>query len=254
MPVIVDVFKLLTKVLNYFTNSSTGTKVAGAGVVGAMGLGLGAKMLGGVGTMGMAKRLISGGGGGKTFNPLTMTRDKAGRAQYNKIGRSMGKTPGFVKGVKKTATFGKRLAKGARGGAFGLLGGLALDYGADMAKEAGHETLGKSMSVGSSALSGAGMGAMIGSIIPGIGTAIGGVVGGLAGGVYGAYQEFVAKGDDQLEEQKKTNELLTKQTEQLNDQNKELYDAISAARSIELNGVNLANEGISTSKENFRIQ
>ena len=258
MPVLVRVFQALNKLLNFLSNSPTGTKIAGAGVVGAMGLGLGAKMMGGVGMRGMVKRFMPGkgsaGSGGKMFNPLTMTRDKAGRAQYNKIGRGMGKTPGFVPGVKSAGTFGKRLLKGARGGVGGLLGGMALDYGADMAKEAGHETLGKSLSIGSSALSGAGMGAMIGSIIPGIGTAIGGAVGGIVGGIYGTYQEFVAKGDEQLEEQKKTNELLTKQTEQLDNQNKELYDAISAARNIELNGVNLANEGISTSKESFRIQ
>jgi hypothetical protein len=83
---------------------------------------------------------------------------------------------------------------------------------------------------------------------------VGAAIGGGLGAIYGTYKEYFAKGDEQLEEQKKTNELLLKQTEQLNNQNKELYDAISAARSIELNGVNLANEGISTSKESFRIQ
>jgi len=245
MPVLVSVFKYLDKLLKFLSNNPTGTKIAGAGVVGAMGLGLGSKMLGGVGTVGMAKRLVSG-KGGKMFNPLTMTRDKAGRAQYNKMGRSMGKTPGFVPGVKKAGTFGKRLLKGARGGIGGLLGGVALDYGADMAKEAGHENLGKGLSIGSSALTGASIGMLLGPV--------GAAIGGGLGAIYGTYKEYFAKGDEQLEEQKKTNELLLKQTEQLNNQNKELYDAISAARSIELNGVNLANEGISTSKESFRIQ
>ncbi len=242
MPVILRVFQALDKLLNYFANSSAGTKVAGAGVAGAMGLGLGAKMVGGMMTRNVA---------GKLMGTTSMAQKRAMVTARNAVpgGKSLSKIP---KGLTK---FGGRLAKGARGGIGGLLGGLILDYGADKAKESGHETLGKSLSIGSSAASGAGMGAMIGSFIaPGIGTAIGGVVGGVAGGVYGAYQEFVAKGDEQLEEQKKTNELLTKQTEQLDNQNKELYDAISAARSIELNGVNLANEGISTSKENFRIQ
>ena len=123
---------------------------------------------------------------------------------------------------------------------------MALDYGADMAKEAGHENLGKGLSIGSSALTGASIGMLFGPV--------GAAIGGGLGAIYGTYKEFFDKGDEQLEEQKKTNELLTKQTEQLNNQNKELYDAISAARNIELNGVNLANEGISTSKESFRIQ
>ena len=241
MPVILKVFQALDKLLKFLSGSSAGTKVAGAGVAGAMGLGLGAKVMGGMMTRNVAGKLM-----GKT----SMTQKRAMVTARNAAPgvKSLSKVP------KGLAKFGGRLAKGARGGIVGLVGGMALDYGADKAKEAGHETLGKSMSVGSSALSGAGMGAMIGSVIPGIGTAIGGVVGGLAGGVYGAYQEFVAKGDEQLEEQKKTNELLTKQTEQLDNQNKELYEAISAARSIELNGVNLANQGIATSKDSFRIQ
>ena len=241
MPVLLRVFKALNKLLNFLSNSKTGTKVAATGVAGAMGLGLTAKVLGGS----MARNTI-----GKTIGKASMTQKRAMVTARNAVpgSKTLSKIP---KGLSK---FGGRLAKGARGGIGGLLGGIALDYGADAAKEAGHENLGKSLSVGSSALSGAGMGAMVGSIIPGVGTAIGGVVGGIVGGVYGAYQEFVAKGDEQIEEQKKTNELLTKQTEQLNNQNKELYEAISAARSIELNGVNLANQGIATSKDSFRIQ
>ena len=245
MPVLVKIFKALDKLLNFLSNSATGTKVAGAGVTGAMGLGLGAKMVGGRMARNAAKRVSN------SMGTTSMAQKRAMVTARNNIpgGKSLSKVP------KGLAKFGGRLAKSARGGIGGLIGGMVLDYGADAAKEAGHENLGKGLSVGSSAVSGAGMGAMIGSFIaPGIGTAIGGVVGGVAGGVYGAYQEFVAKGDEQLEEQKKTNELLNKQTEQLNNQNKELYEAISAARSIELNGVNLANQGIATSKDSFRIQ
>ena len=245
MPVLVKVFQALDKLLKFLSNSSTGTKVAGAGVAGAMGLGLGAKMVGGRMARNAAKRVSN------SMGTTSMAQKQAMETAKSTIpgGKSLSKVP------KGLAKFGGRLAKSARGGIVGLIGGMALDYGADAAKEAGNENLGKGLSVGSSAVSGAGMGAMIGSLIaPGIGTAIGGVVGGVAGGVYGAYQEFVAKGDEQLEEQKKTNELLTKQTEQLNNQNKELYEAISAARSIELNGVNLANQGIATSKDSFRIQ
>ena len=245
MPVLVRVFEALDKLLKFLSNSSAGTKVAATGVAGAMGLGVGAKVLGAGMGMNVAKRVSN------SMGASSMTQKRAMVTTRNTVpgGKSLSRIP---KGLNK---FGGRLVKGARGGIGGLIGGMALDYGADKAKEAGHENLGKGLSVGSSAVSGAGMGAMVGSLIaPGIGTAIGGVVGGVAGGVYGAYQEFVAKGDEQLEEQKKTNELLNKQTEQLNNQNKELYEAISAARSIELNGVNLANQGIATSKDSFRIQ
>jgi hypothetical protein len=83
-----------------------------------------------------------------------------------------------IKGIAKGA--GRFLGKASVGG---ILGGMALDYGAEKAAEAGNKNLAKTLGVGSGALSGAGIGAMIGSIIPGIGTAIGAGVGGLIGGL-----------------------------------------------------------------------
>ena len=86
----------------------------------------------------------------------------------------------MVKPGKLVKGAGKLLGKASVGG---ILGGMALDYGAEKAAEAGNKNLAKGLGVGSSALGGAGIGAMIGSIIPGIGTAIGAGVGGLIGGL-----------------------------------------------------------------------
>jgi len=86
-----------------------------------------------------------------------------------------------------------KLAKGAnmlKGGVGSLVGGLALDYAADKARESGNTKTAAGLDIGSSALSGAGMGAMMGSVVPGVGTVIGGAVGGLVGGAYGAYQNW----------------------------------------------------------------
>jgi len=92
-------------------------------------------------------------------------------------------------GASKMGKLGK-LANAAKGGVGGLVGGLALDYAADKAREGGHEKTAAGLDIGSSALSGAGMGAMMGSVVPGVGTLIGGAVGGLVGGAYGAYQNW----------------------------------------------------------------
>ena len=81
-----------------------------------------------------------------------------------------------------------KLGKGLKGGAAGILGGLALDAASQYAMESGNEKLGAGLDVGSSALSGAGTGALIGSVIPGVGTVVGGAVGGVLGGLYGLFQ------------------------------------------------------------------
>ncbi len=83
-----------------------------------------------------------------------------------------------------------RFGRGLLGGLGGLLGGLALDYGAEKAAEAGYTRTAAAASTGSAALYGAGMGATLGSIVPGLGTVAGGAIGGLLGGAYGMYQNW----------------------------------------------------------------
>lgn len=79
---------------------------------------------------------------------------------------------------------------GAAGGVAGLVGGLTLGYGAQIAEDTGHSTTAGLMDAGSSALTGAGLGAAIGSVVPLLGTAIGGAIGGVIGGGIGLYQNW----------------------------------------------------------------
>jgi hypothetical protein len=86
----------------------------------------------------------------------------------------------MVKPGKLVKGAGKLLGKASVGG---ILGGMALDYGAEKAAESGNKNLAKGLGFGSGVLSGAGTGALVGSFFPGIGTAVGAGVGGLIGGL-----------------------------------------------------------------------
>lgn len=77
----------------------------------------------------------------------------------------------------------------------GIAGGMALDYGAGKAEEAGYEKTATGLDIASSTLSGAGTGAMVGSVIPLVGTGIGAVVGGALGAAYGVYKNFGTEED-----------------------------------------------------------
>jgi hypothetical protein len=95
---------------------------------------------------------------------------------------------------------GGKLKAGA-GGTAAVLGGYALDYGADYfageaesstnaADKLAAERTSAGMSIGGSALSGAGYGAMLGSFVPGIGTAVGAAAGGIIGGGMGVWNNW----------------------------------------------------------------
>jgi hypothetical protein len=132
-----------------------------------------------MGTMG------KGGGPGGTFaNSRTAagyTRGVGGQMSPMSFGqKAMGKN-----------VLGGRLAMGTMGsmaaGAGLGIAGIGLDYGRSKMDDP-ESTGGKWLGVGSSALKGAGIGMMFGPW----GAAIGGVLGGL----YGAYDEFIAKGEE----------------------------------------------------------
>jgi hypothetical protein len=185
-------------------------------------------------------RSTSGGGGGMgttAMNPFTMSYDAAGRAQYNKLGRSLTGKSGFVPGIGKAGKFARGMAKFGRLSPLAIIGGFALDAGADQLKESGYEEAGKGVSVASGVLGGAGTGALIGSVIPGVGTAIGGVVGGLIGGISSAISEF---GD--------------KQEEAINKQTQAIQQTNQIPPRIVLDGAALNQEGISTLRSNRFIQ
>ena len=91
---------------------------------------------------------------------------------------------------------GSKLSK-LKGGIGGLVGGLALDYGANKAKESGYEKVGAGLSVASSAATYAGLGAMAGSVVPGLGNLVGAGVGGLVGTGIGLYDNWETLSDKQ---------------------------------------------------------
>ena len=95
-------------------------------------------------------------------------------------------------------------------------------------------------------------GAVIGTMIaPVIGTAVGAMVGGLADIVMPLVGNY---GDEGLAEQKRTNELLQANNKQLMKQTAELYDAISRARSVSIDGDLLtSNAGVSNTTGNRNI-
>jgi hypothetical protein len=98
---------------------------------------------------------------------------------------------GGNKTLARLAGGGSRFAAGSMGSLAGGLGLGIAGLGADVIRgnmKDPESTGGKLLGVGSSALKGAGIGMMFGPW----GAAIGGVLGGL----YGAYDEFIAKGED----------------------------------------------------------
>jgi hypothetical protein len=115
----------------------------------------------GRGLIGWMRRVISTPLGGGVAGPDGDGLDKKGGSRGSKL---------------------LRLGKGLAGGIGGLLGGLALDYGADKATEAGYVKTGAGLNSASYAATGAGLGAMLGPV--------GALVGGLAGGAYGLYQNW----------------------------------------------------------------
>lgn len=155
-----------------------------------------------------------------------------------------------------------RFGRGLAGGLGGLLGGLALDYGADKATEAGYVKTGAGLNTASYAATGAGFGATLGSVVPGLGTLAGGAIGGLLGGAYGLYQNWdtlTGSGDDakELAETQKTNtekqstaaaeieaasENFTKTVDDFALVNKNSFDQTLGADSKEIEALKEANK------------
>jgi hypothetical protein len=248
MPVLVKVFEKIDSLLNSAGGYATEIGVAlGALAIGGpifRGISMISRLFGGMARSSslignnLARSTAGGGGMGTTaMNPFTMSYDAAGRAQYNKLGRSLTGKSGFVPGIGKAGKFARGMAKFGRLSPLAIIGGFALDAGADQLKESGFEEAGKGVSVASGVLGGAGTGALIGSVIPGVGTAIGGVVGGLIGGISSAISEF---GD--------------KQEEAINKQTQAIQQTNQIPPRIVLDGAALNQEGISTLRSNRFIQ
>ena len=140
--------------------------------------------------------------------------DAAARADMRE---SMSGGGGFGGGGGKGGKLLK-FGKGLAGGIGGLLGGLALDYGAEKAEEAGHTKTSGALGVGSAAVTGAGLGLMFGPM--------GAAVGGVLGGLYGLYQNSdklfgTGKPNAPTTETAEAAEKLTSAAESLEESNKE---------------------------------
>ena len=209
MPKITTGIEFLAKHFDKIVNVSQVLAVAMGALAAAAAVGKVVSVLGGLGES--LKGLFGGKTGPVGSNPMNpmyvktndalsdLTGDKPnkgadGKPKKDATGRWRDSKGKYTKAPKnllsrigssaKMLKYGKVLA----GGLGSLLGGLALDYGADKAKAAGYAKTGAGLSVGSAALTGAGIGATAGSIIPGVGTVIGGAVGGLIGTGIGLFQ------------------------------------------------------------------
>ena len=134
----------------------------------------------------LKKTLTGTGALGSKTNPMYVfvTNSKGGINLPEKGGGAKGG------GAKGGGAKGGGLKGSLKGGAVGLVGGLALSAAGDIAKEKGNEKIGAGLDIAGDALSGASTGAMIGSLVGPLGTVVGGVLGGLVGGGYSAYQNW----------------------------------------------------------------
>jgi hypothetical protein len=129
--------------------------------------------------------------GGRVLSQ-TSGYNRAERLAKVQAGRAAQAATSVTSGLNM-ASIGKSalsIGKGLAGGLGSILGGMALDYGAEKATAAGNVKTGAGLDIASSALSGAGMGAMVGSIVPVVGTAIGGAVGAAGGTIYGLVKNW----------------------------------------------------------------
>jgi hypothetical protein len=142
----------------------------------------------GLGFKSVAGNMFGGGGSGASSGGFGGARNAAG---YTRGANGQMVPMSFGQKAMGQNIFGGKFAMGTMGsmvaGAGMGIAGMGLDYGRSK-MENPETTGGKLLGVGSAALKGAGMGMMFGPW----GAAIGGVLGGL----YGAYDEFIAKGEE----------------------------------------------------------
>jgi hypothetical protein len=137
----------------------------------------------------------------KTLREQRMERVAAGRAAQAETLANRGR-------AMQTLSRGGDILKSGlsrfKGGIGGVVGGLALSYGADLAKEKGMKKTAAGLDIASQAASYAGTGALVGSLAGPLGTAVGAAVGGIAGGIYGLAQNW----DTLFKEQKAEKDKL----------------------------------------------
>jgi hypothetical protein len=131
----------------------------------------------------------------KRREPLSEADAERRAARERKIARGRA-GENIAKSADILKSGSKSILGNLKGGIGGIVGGLALEYGADLAKEKGLNKTAAGLSVGSTAASWAGVGSVAGPW--------GALAGGVAGGIYGIVQNW----DNFFKEQKAEKDKL----------------------------------------------
>ena len=245
LPLLTKLLQKINSIFDYLTTTIGGTRTSLAGV----GAGLGAGLLGLAGSRMLVKgatKAIGVNVGKSTTRAMQGAITKGTFKSGPRVGQSFTKVGGkFASpGQVRMARYGKFARAG---GGLGLgIAGVGLGMAGDYAKGQGHEGLGAGLNIAGTTLTGASIGMMLGPYGAAIGAGL--------GALYGIFQEVNGSSDQSLEEQKKTNELLQANNDQLMKQTAELYDAISRARSVSIDGDLLtSNAGVSNTTGNRNI-
>tara|TARA_R110000796_G_scaffold30995_1_gene82534 strand:- start:7642 stop:10062 length:2421 start_codon:yes stop_codon:yes gene_type:complete len=265
MPLLIKVLQGLTSALNYLGLTGEGQNKVAKGTISTLGLGVAAKMATtsrAVGAASSVSRMTKGataftkasGGAimnatGKTvYGAAASSAVKAGTATLANSGTALSKTASIASKGLKVARAGSRAL-----GPIAMAAGVGFDaynnFNND--KLTGGEAVLKTLDQNKYMALGAAVGTVL---FPAVGTLVGAGIGGLADLFLPTIGDYDGTESASLEEQKRTNELLQANNNQLMKQTSELYEAISRARSVSIDGDLLtSNAGISNTTGNRNI-
>ena len=272
MPVLLKVLQALDFLLGKL-GADGGNKVMKAGIQ-AIGLGTVAKMSGNARAAAIVARVAGGTATASTVGPMgpvapeIMKRTGKTGAFYQNMstGKFTSKAAFDASKAASTAAKGSRAASNAmKVGRFASkgLGRIAaplalLGVGFDAYQNFTDESLSggdaalKTLDQNKGLAAGTAIGAALAVPTAGVSMVVGPLIGGLADMLLPTIGTY---GDEGLAEQKKTNELLLANNKQLMSQTQELYDAISRARSVSIDGdLMTSNSGIANTGGGRNIQ
>ena len=266
MPVLLKVLQALDFLLGKL-GADGGNKVMKAGIQ-AIGLGAVAKMAGGARAAAIVARAAGGTATASTVGPnIVKGMGKTGAFYQNmSTGKFTSKAAFDASKAASTAAKGSRAASNAmKVGRFASkgLGRIAaplalLGVGFDAYQNFTDESLSggdaalKTLDQNKGLAAGTAIGAALAVPTAGVSMVVGPLIGGLADMLLPTIGTY---GDEGLAEQKKTNELLLANNKQLMSQTQELYDAISRARSVSIDGdLMTSNSGIANTGGGRNIQ
>jgi|TARA_B110001452_G_scaffold21062_1_gene16938 hypothetical protein len=268
MPFLIKVLQGLTSALNYLGLTGEGQNKVAKGTISTLGLGVAAKMATTSRAVGAASSVAnmtrvapaasamtkaSGGAimnatGRTVYGAAASSAVKAGTATLANSGTALSKTASIASKGLKVARAGSRAL-----GPIAMAAGVGFDaynnFNND--KLTGGEAVLKTLDQNKYMALGAAVGTVL---FPAVGTLVGAGIGGLADLFLPTIGDYDGTESASLEEQKRTNELLQANNNQLMKQTSELYEAISRARSVSIDGDLLtSNAGISNTTGNRNI-